>query len=334
MTPEEIRAAIADNPKMRPRDLADSLGLGEAALVAAGGATVIKAHPDDIMPRLASVGPLMALTRNASAVHEKTGCYENYRSGAHACMVLADKIDLRIFPSHWVHGFVVETDKHTSLQIFDAAGDAVHKIYTRDAMDMDAWNAMTRELRLETHSEALDLVAREPVEKPKSNPAKADILREEWAKITDTHQFMRLTSKLKMNRLGAYRVVGAPFAQKLSEEAFDLALQALAGSDIHLMLFVGNRGCIQIHSGPIHKLKEMGPWQNVLDPDFNLHLRRDHIKEVWCVDKPTKRGMTRSIECFDADGALIAQMFGARNDALNHTAPFSEVIDNLPRFSE
>ena len=47
-----------------------------------------------------------------------------------------------------------------------------------------------------------------------------------------------------------------------------------------VMIFTGNRGCIQIHSGPIKTLRPMGPWQNVMDPDFNLHLRRDHIAEV------------------------------------------------------
>jgi hypothetical protein len=37
------------------------------------------------------------------------------------------------------------------------------------------------------------------------------------------------------------------------------------------MCFVGNRGCIQIHTGPVKNIKIMGPWLNVMDPGFNLH---------------------------------------------------------------
>ena len=44
----------------------------------------------------------------------------------------------------------------------------------------------------------------------------------------------------------------------------------------------------------------MGPWQNVMDPGFNLHLRRDRITEVWAVEKQTRDGPTISVEAFDA----------------------------------
>jgi putative hemin transport protein len=135
-----------------------------------------------------------------------------------------------------------------------------------------------------------------------------------------------------MNRLGAYRVVGAPFARPVAPEAVDGVLTALAGSGVPCMIFVGNRGCIQIHSGPIHALQPMGPWQNVMDPDFNLHLRRDHIAEVWVVDKPTSRGPALSVEAFDRDGGLILQAFGYRKEreGIDHTAAWAEIVATLP----
>jgi putative hemin transport protein len=43
------------------------------------------------------------------------------------------------------------------------------------------------------------------------------------------------------------------------------------------MVFVGSPGCIQIHSGPVKNIKVMNEWLNVLDPDFNLHVREDLI---------------------------------------------------------
>lgn len=148
--------------------------------------------------------------------------------------------------------------------------------------------------------------------------------------MTDTHQFLRLVSKFKMNRLGAYRLAGPPFARPLAPAAVDAALHALTASGTPLMIFVGNRGCIQIHSGPIETLKAMGPWQNVLDPKFNLHLRLDHIAEVWLVEKPTRRGPALSVEAFDADGELILQFFGIRKEDADHTEAFAEIAEGLP----
>ncbi|QXT38954.1 hemin-degrading factor [Gymnodinialimonas ceratoperidinii] len=334
--PEAIRAEVLDKPKARPRELADSLGISEGALVAAHvghGATPLQAAPNDLIPAVCGLGEVMALTRNESAVHEKIGVYDNFHAGDHASMVLTENIDLRMFPKHWVHAFAVEKQvdgaTRRSIQVFDAAGDAVHKVILRDGSDVDAWHKLLREL--EGPEAAPAFAEREPVEGPKGDAAKADILRQEWAKMTDTHQFLRLTSKLKMNRLGAYRIAGAPFAEALEPSALDTALRAIAEDEAPIMLFVGNRGCIQIHSGPIFELMPMGPWQNVMDPGFNLHLRADHVAEVWLVEKPTKRGPALSIEAFDAQGMLILQCFGQRKEGIeDNTARFRAIAETLP----
>ncbi|EET47331.1 hemin-degrading factor [Thalassobium sp. R2A62] len=336
ITPDEIRQHILENPKMRARDLADQIGVGEAALVAAQGARRINASPDAIMPALTACGLVMGLTRNISAVHEKVGVYDNYHSGDHASMVLNHDIDLRIFASHWVHGFAVTTETDAgprhSVQVFDAAGDAIHKVFSRDGTDLPAFEAMMGALATGDTSDMIDLRARAAVEVAKADASKVDILRKEWTRMTDTHQFMRLTSKLKMNRLGAYRIAGAPFVKPLAPWALNDALVALGQQDTQIMCFVGNRGCIQIHTGPVNTVSPMGPWQNVMDPEFNLHLRTDHIAEVWAVEKPTKRGPAISIEAFDQHGALILQMFGRRkeSDTIDDTAAFGALIETLP----
>lgn len=336
LTAAQIRSARAENPKLRDRDLADKLRISEAQLVAAFvgiDVTKIAAHPDEVMPRLTGLGEVMALTRNRSCVIEKVGVFDNYRSGKHAAMVLNDAIDTRMFPSHWVTGFAIERKTDTgirrSIQIFDAAGDAVHKIFLRDSSDIEHWQTLVAELESDDQSQAVDCALRKPVEVAKGNPDKLDILRREWAKMTDTHQFMRLTSKLRMNRLGAYRSVGAPFVRALETEAVNDMLRAVQASGTEVMVFVGNMGCIEIHGGPIETLKPMGPWQNVMDPEFNLHLRSDHIAEVWAVEKPTQRGPAISVEVFDAEGGLIFQVFGRKTEALDSRPAWVDIVAEL-----
>ncbi len=341
ISPADIRAQHLENPKTRERDLAAKLGISEAALVAAHCgdlATRIDPHPDHVMGLATKLGEVMALTRNESCVHEKVGVYDNYHPGGHAAMVLTDDIDLRIFPAHWKHAFLVE--KHTdeqmrrSVQVFDAAGDAVHKIFIRTPEGHAVWENYREIGALDDQSQTITTTPRVPPETPKADAANVDILRKEWARITDTHQFMRLTSKLKMNRLGAYRIAGAPFVRPLATDAVNDALTALARQGIEVMIFTGNRGCIQIHSGPIETLRPMGPWQNVMDPRFNLHLRADHVAEVWAVEKPTKRGMAVSLEAFDGQGALIFQIFGVGKEGRDHRAAWADVVNALPGLAQ
>jgi putative hemin transport protein len=335
-TPDHIRAYRSENPNMRERDLADKLKISEAQLIAAQcgeGSVRIAAHPDKVMAAAQTLGEVMALTRNPSCVNEKVGTYDNYHSGLHASMILTEDIDLRIFPSHWQHAFMVEkeTDAGTqrSLQVFDAAGDAVHKIFLRDGSDVAAFERAKNELRLDDQSQSMSVEARKPDETPKADVSKLDILQKEWARMTDTHQFMRLTSKLKMNRLGAYRIAGEPFVRALAPAAVDQMLHDVAASALEIMVFTGNRGCIQIHSGPINTLKAMGPWQNVMDPRFNLHLRLDHIAEVWAVDKPTQRGPAVSVEAFNATGGLIFQVFGVGKEGRDCRPAWGKLVAGL-----
>ncbi|MEM1130154.1 MAG: ChuX/HutX family heme-like substrate-binding protein [Pseudomonadota bacterium] len=336
LSPGDIRAARADAPKLRERDLAAQLSISEAQLLAAHighGVRAIAPSPDAVMPAAEHLGAVMGLTRNDHCVIEVDGPYRDYHPGNHAAMVLAPEIDLRIFPKRWVHGFAVEKETEAgprrSLQVFDAAGDAVHKIFLRDHSAHDAWGAVVDGLSVDGDS-GLQTEPRAPVEGVKINPAKAEILRTEWAKLTDTHQFLRLVSKLKMNRLGAYRLAGAPFVRALAPAALDAALVAIRDTGIEVMMFVGNHGCLQIHTGPIGKLQPMGPWQNVLDPGFNLHLRADRVAEVWAVSKPTSRGEALSIEAFDQDGGIILQIFGVAKEGRDSRPAWKTLVDALP----
>lgn len=335
-TPHEIRVALDENTSLRSRELAAQLGLSEAQLVAAQvghGAIALSPNPDDIMAEIPALGEVMALTRTPSVVHEKVGTYGNYRAGDHASMVLHGTIDLRIFRAHWVSAFAVETvtDKgpRRSIQVFDAAGDAVHKIHLRDTSNHDQWAMVVDALALPEQTDVLPVAPYVAPSAPQERPDRADALREAWDKMTDTHQFMQITRRLKMNRLGAYRVAGAPYVRALAPASVDALLDRLSESAVPVMVFVGNHGCIQIHSGPVAQIKQVGPWNNVLDPGFNLHLRSDHIAEVYEVRKPTKRGMAISVEAFDEKGTIILQIFGMRTKEVDEVAAFEALVTTL-----
>lgn len=69
-----------------------------------------------------------------------------------------------------------------------------------------------------------------------------------------------------------------------------------------------------------------GGWFNVLDPEFNLHLRTTGIAQAWRVVKPTEDGDVTSIELLDADGDTIAQFFGARKPGQPERADWRDLV--------
>lgn len=341
LSDSEIRQARLGNPKMRERDLADKLGISEAQLLSAHlgqGVTRITPDLDAVMPAVMRLGEVMALTRNESCVIEKTGAYADYRGGPHAALVVNEEIDLRMFPGHWKFAFAVEKALEggavrRSLQVFDAAGDAVHKVFLKDSSIQEEWPGVVAELEMSEQSSNLRTERRQPTEPAKSDSDKAERLRAEWDKITDTHQFLQMVKKLKMNRLGAYRVAGSPYVRALKTSAVSDLLEQARDKALPIMIFVGNRGCIEIHTGPIETVKPMGPWINILDPRFNLHLRNDHIAEVWQATKSTRRGDAVSVEAFDSEGGLILQIFGVLAEP-EAAAKWNALVEGLPSMKE
>ena len=96
---------IARAAGKRAKEAAESIGISEGEVVAAHcgeHAYPPKAVPLnglwlDLLQALELCGPLMALTRNESTVHEKTGVYEKLSGSGHMGLALGEEIDLRLF---------------------------------------------------------------------------------------------------------------------------------------------------------------------------------------------------------------------------------------------
>lgn len=339
-TSQEIRRARIDNPKMRERDLAADLGISEAELVAAHcGDGVVRLEPrvDALLTGLEAVGEVMALTRNESAVHEKIGVYDKVVTGNHNAMVLGADIDLRIFPKVWAHGFAVEKRDgdaiRRSLQFFDEAGTAVHKVHVRPDSNLQAYEKLVAELISGNQEPRIEVTGPAGNDDVAGEDASANVddLRNRWSQLTDVHQFFGMLRTLKLSRRQAVRMVGQDYAWLLDNDALPAMMSHAAEGDMPIMCFVGNRGCIQIHSGPIKSIKTMGPWINVMDETFHLHLRVDHVREVWAVRKPTKDGHVTSLEAYDGDGRMIIQFFGKRHEGQGEREDWRFLTENLPR---
>jgi len=316
------QALRAENPTLRARDAATQLGVSEAELIASRlSIDTIRLRPDwsELLLALGELGEVMALTRNQYCVHERKGRYHEVIVGKDAPMglVVSEDIDLRFFFSGWASVFAIseQTAKGTqrSVQIFDRQGTAIHKVFLLDNSNASAFEPLRERFRFDQQSAELNLQPPPAQEAAKPDSA-IDVaaLRSDWAELKDTHHFLALLKKHGAARTQALRLVGSRFAEPLDPEALPTMLETAAEREVPIMAFVGNRYCIQIHSGTIHNLRWAGPWFNVLDNQFNLHLDTRGIRELWRVRKPSTDGVITSWEAFDNDGELILQLFGTR----------------------
>lgn len=333
----------------RHRDAAAALGISEGEAIAAHTGThgeAIQAKPlrgpwIDLLQTLELCGPLLALTRNESTVHEKTGVYQKLSSNGHVGLALGEEIDLRLFFDKWHAGFAVAeaaanagNPPSLSLQFFDAAGLAVHKIFVREASDRDAFQSVIDQFA----DPSLGYVFRtaQPEPAPKADTAlDAKGLGDAWAAMKDTHEFFSLLRKFDAERQQSFRLMEGRFAARLDTSAVRGLLQEAAFEGTPIMVFVGSPGCIQIHSGPVKRIEPMATptaqWINVLDAGFNLHLREDLIANVWAVEKPTDDGVVTSVEAFDRDGGLMAMFFGTRKPGVPEREDWRALVRKLAR---
>ena len=333
--------ARAENPKMRERDLAAQLGISEAELVAAHcGDGVLRIEPrvNDLLTGLEAVGEVMALTRNESAVHEKIGVYDKVVTGDHNAMVLGEQIDLRIFPKVWAHGFAVEKrdgdEIRRSLQFFDEAGEAVHKVHLRAGLQSlrlseagggarlagpVADGAMSRHRRGRCRTRATRRQRRRSARPLEPADRRASVLRH----AEDAEAQPR-------SRRCAWSA--SDYAWKLDDDALGAMLHHAAAGGMPIMCFVGNRGCIQIHSGPITDRSSRWVRGSTCSTRPSTCIcRLDHVRELWAVRKPTKDGHVTSIEAYDADGEMIIQFFGKRHEGEDERDDWRFLAENLPR---
>lgn len=332
----ELRAA---EPNLRIRDAAMKLGVSEAELLATrlgNGVTRLRGLWPEIIGSMGKAGEVMALTRNDSVVHERHGTYGelSVEGTGHVGLIVGEDIDLRIFFGPWAYGFAVSEDTkagpRSSLQFFDGAGHAVHKIYATEKTNLAAFLAIAEAFRAGEQSAELAVTPA----KPKAAPAPdSDIdiasLRAGWAALQDTHDFFPLLRKHKTAREQAFRLAGREFAEPVSNDSARKMLQAAADAGLPIMVFVGNPGMIQIHTGTVKRLMPTGPWFNVLDPMFNLHLREDAIASSWLVRKPSVDGTVTSLELFDKDGELIVSFFGKRKPGNPELSEWRALAESL-----
>jgi putative hemin transport protein len=324
------------NPRVRIRDAAKQLQTTEAEIIASFvDSSVLKLKNDfgGLMKRMPELGNIMILTRNEYAVHERKGVFENVSAdNKHVGLVVGKDIDLRIFFTAWAFAFAVFDNEQAalkkSIQIFDAQGTAITKIYLQKGSDEKAFEQLIRDFSDTEQASYLNILPAKEPHVYNDDTVDKVAFRNDWSELKDTHDFYPMLRKHNVSRLHALHIAGE-FAKQVSNDVSTALLKFASANDMEIMVFVGNHGNIQIHTGVTKNIVAIPNWINVMDPLFDLHLRTDAIYETWVVKKPTVDGLVHSIEVFGPDKELIVQFFGKRKPGIPELKEWAEYVNGL-----
>lgn len=335
-------------PTLRIRDCATELQVSEAELLATtvgDYTTRLEGDWTKLVERLPELGRVMSLTRNEGCVLEHKGPFQKIEivgPPAHRVGTIIGPIEARVFFAAWKFGFAVRLQTphglQQSIQIFDEAGNAVVKVFlvaagpgNKAGSNLEAFNKLVDDF---TAADQATEIAVTPVrEMPTKAIADVDRagLLNDWENMKDTHDYFGMLRKYQVNRLDAVVLTEGKFSERIQKTSIKDMLDRAAQNHLPIMVFAGSRGNIQIHQGKIQTVKVMDTWLNILDPDFNMHLREDLIESVWIVKKPTVDGVVTAIEAFDKNKEMIVQFFGLRKPGLHELEKWRELVDSLPR---
>lgn len=333
---ERYAALRSQDPTLRIRNAAAALGVSEAELLSTdtnGAVKRLQPRFTEILAQVPSLGRVMALTRNDDVVHERKGVYMNpsLDKGPVGLFVGAE-IDLRIFLDKWAFAFAVaepgrDGDRH-SLQFFDKQGNAIHKIYLVEESDRAAYERLVAAF-VDPQATGALTIEPAPAPRPEMPDARVDVeaFRKAWLALADTHDFHMMLRDHRVSRTQALRLAPPPdHAVAVRPAAFRALITAAAKRQVPIMVFVGNPGNIQIHTGTVTNVMDARGWFNVLDPDFNLHVREEALTQCWVVRKPTRDGMVTALECYNDEGEQLVQLFGKRKPGIPELEDWRSLI--------
>ena len=329
-----------------PLDGAKTLGVSELALMLDNPSCVYLgcgiAHIRKIVLKLRNLGLVECIVRNENAVHEKTGIYENVTlTNTMGLALNVGELDLRIFASKWAYAIAVKDEMRDpvsySIQFYDEFGRAIQKVFLRDAEKVGEWQALVDEFRDDNKPSDFPV---KPAKEPKNRRLSADELasfHQRWLDLRDVHEFNSVLETFNIDRIAAYEQAPEQCAFKVETNAFENAFNLAKDAGIEIMLFVGNRGIVQIQTGKIHNIVKMHDWLNIMDKkeeNFCLHLNQANLDQLWVVRRPTRDGFITCIEGFDKERETVLIMFGRRQEGDPELEQWTTITKKIAQSSQ
>lgn len=256
------------NPGLRMREAAQLLQVSELELLVSDPKNQLLdgAVLEDCLQQMAADGIWMWLARTEGAVLEVDRKLQ-FEKGEGFFMLSDDTLRIKLLSSDCMHLVYTVQEKGSprSLQLFDNSGVAVLKIYLKDTRRVDKTDAMLQPY-FTAKPEQMTIV-----------PA--------------------VSAWTKKDEIGD--------GQSAPKDAYRGIIENASLNKLPLEFSLANNGCEFSVSVQPRKIVESGPWFNILDRGFNLHLREDLVANCRVFER---MGFADEWLFYDADGETILRI--------------------------
>lgn len=321
---EELRERYASllrtSPGLVMRECARQLGVREVELVAAEcgvQSTELPLAPARLLPMLATLGEVRAVTGNGWCQQERVGHYSETEVVGSIALVRGTDIDLSLFLSHWGSCFAVSEQGVHSLRCFDKSGTATHEVRLTANSDLAAYHDLVR------------LHGRRRWQMPSVFPTRAsseaavvrdpEVLRRQWLSLRHPDEFQSMLRRLRISRLAALQAVTPDLAQEVDLCAITHALKIASGTRMPIQCRVGNRAVMQIHAGPVARVQRSGAWFGISDERHALQLNTESVDSVWVT----------LLEAYGEGGEPIVQIAADRRPGQSEPPAWHQLMRGL-----
>lgn len=303
-----------------------------AHTAAAEGTIVLRPEWPEIIDALIARGTIRARTESGGITIEQTGAVTEYNMRGEGTIgsIVQDDLDLRFLFRHWAGGLVHPA--HTTIDFVDTTGATCVSVHAADEDARETIEALAQRFA----GQAAQAPAAPPSgpSRPRKSDSEVDTaaLLADWRAMTNVHHFEALLGKHGIGRLQALRLVGPEFAKELAAGAFGELLAQLAGNGQEIMVFVANRGMVQIYSGPASDAKRVGHGWEIVHGAAKLYFPDTALHGLWLVHKPTAAGIITSLELVREDeDQAVASIFGRHPHGDAQPAEWLELLEQLPK---
>lgn len=294
----------------------------------AEGAIPLHGEWAKVVGSIISGGAIRASTASGGITIEQTGTVGEYNMRGEGTIgsVVQDDLDLRFLFRHWVGGLVHPA--HTTVDFVDTAGAVCVSLHAADDSTRSAIETVADRFK----GPALDVPAAPARPTPKGDAdVDRDALLADWRAMQNVHHFEAMLGKHRIGRLQALRLAGPEFARALSTDAFGALVARLDEDGQEIMVFVANRGMVQIFSGPTEEKKRAGHGWEIAHEGTKIYVPDTALHGLWLVHKPTAAGIITSLEFVrEESDQSVASIFGRHPHGDAQPPEWLKLLETLP----
>ena len=297
----------AENPKIRIRDAAKKMQISEAELLSTeiddGVSFLLIDNFKDFIKDILMIDQIMFLIRNDIVVHEKTIKTQDVELIENQIINIKDgnsillEFDEKLFKYAFFQKKMHANRELRSFQFFNDLGDATLKIYLK-SKDLDAFDDIALKYESEYNYEI----------QSELNLNKAAHLESE---INIDFPF-----SIDKNKV---------IESEISLNSLRLILESASDMKIPILIYGVGLGTVQYHMDTVRNVVDYGPWINVIDKKFNLHVLEDGLFKVILIQCDYNGQKCYIVDFFDKNNNHVLGISSIQG----YEGDFLKIINNI-----